>query len=113
MAEPSVDNLRPAYAAAMPFLLKASQFDHTNEQISRPVAGSGMTPEVIVGGGIVGARGIVAALALGAVGVQVGTAYLLCPEATPGARHHAAHKSDPFTRASNFPRLLAFFPSIA
>src|SRR5215469_2979110 len=36
---------------------------------------------VIAAGGIADARGIVAAFALGAVGVQIGTAYLGCPEA--------------------------------
>ena len=36
---------------------------------------------VIAAGSISDARGIVAALALGAAGVQMGTAYLLCPEA--------------------------------
>jgi nitronate monooxygenase len=36
---------------------------------------------VIAAGGIADARGIVAAFALGASGVQLGTAYLLCPEA--------------------------------
>ena len=35
-----------------------------------------------------------AALALGAAGVQVGTAYLLCPEATTSARHRAALKGE-------------------
>jgi nitronate monooxygenase len=33
-------------------------------------------------------------MALGAAGVQVGTAYLLCPEATISAVHRAALKSD-------------------
>ena len=36
---------------------------------------------VVAAGGIADARGIVAALGLGAVGVQIGTAYLHCPEA--------------------------------
>lgn len=36
---------------------------------------------VIAAGGIADARGITAAFALGASGVQIGTAYLLCPEA--------------------------------
>jgi nitronate monooxygenase len=33
-------------------------------------------------------------MALGAAGVQVGTAYMLCPEATTSALHRAALKSD-------------------
>ncbi|MEO7008597.1 MAG: nitronate monooxygenase, partial [Caldimonas sp.] len=45
---------------------------------------------VIAAGGIASAEGVAAALALGAAGVQVGTAYLLCPEATTSALHRAA-----------------------
>ena len=49
---------------------------------------------VIAAGGIADAGGVAAALALGAAGVQIGTAYLLCPEATTSAIHRAALQSD-------------------
>jgi nitronate monooxygenase len=49
---------------------------------------------VIAAGGIADAKGVAAAMALGAAGVQVGTAYLLCPEATTSPVHRAALKSD-------------------
>lgn len=48
---------------------------------------------VIAAGGITDARGIAAAFALGAAGVQIGTAYLWCPEAKISAPHRAALKS--------------------
>jgi nitronate monooxygenase len=49
---------------------------------------------VIAAGGVADARSVAAAMAVGAAGVQVGTAYLLCPEATTSAVHRAALKSD-------------------
>jgi nitronate monooxygenase len=49
---------------------------------------------VIAAGGIADAKGVAAALALGAAAVQIGTAYLLCPEATITAVHRKALKSE-------------------
>ena len=49
---------------------------------------------VIAAGGIASTKGVAAALALGAAGVQIGTAYLLCPEAKTSAVHRAALKSE-------------------
>jgi nitronate monooxygenase len=45
---------------------------------------------VIASGGIADGRGIVAAFALGAAAVQLGTAFLLCPESTILPPHRAA-----------------------
>ncbi len=49
---------------------------------------------VIAAGGIADARSVAAAMALGAVGAQIGTAYLLCPEASTSTVHRAALKSE-------------------
>jgi nitronate monooxygenase len=54
------------------------------DAVSRPV---------IAAGGIADGRGIVAAMALGAAAVQIGTAYLFCPEAKVAAPHRAALRS--------------------
>jgi nitronate monooxygenase len=48
-----------------------------------------VTVPVIAAGAVTDARGIVAALALGAAGVQIGSAYLWCPEARISAPHRA------------------------
>ena len=49
---------------------------------------------VIAAGGIADANGVAAAMKLGAAGAQIGTAYLLCDEATTSAPHRAALKSN-------------------
>ena len=57
----------------------------------------------IAAGGIADARGIVAALALGAAAVQIGTAYLFCPEAEIGDdyRRALAQADDANTQVTN------------
>jgi Nitronate monooxygenase len=68
------------------------------EDISTQVGTIALVPQiadavkvpVIAAGGIADARGIVAAFALGASAVQLGTAYLLCPEARISAAHRIA-----------------------
>lgn len=52
-----------------------------------------VTVPVIAAGGIADGRGIAAAFMLGASGVQIGTAYMFCPEAKTSALHRAALKS--------------------
>jgi nitronate monooxygenase len=69
-----------------------------SEDISRQVGLFALLPQVvdavevpvIAAGGISDARGIVAAFALGAAAVQIGTAYLFSPEAKVPAVHRAA-----------------------
>lgn len=58
---------------------------------------------VIAAGGIADGRGIAAAFALGAAGVQIGTAYLRCPESKVGAaaRVALAHARDESTVITN------------
>ena len=55
---------------------------------------------VIAAGGVADARGIAAAFALGASGVQIGTAYLFCPEATVSPLHAAALRSSAASRSA-------------
>jgi nitronate monooxygenase len=62
-------------------------------ELVRQVVRAVNTP-VIAAGGIADAEGVAAAMALGAVGVQVGTAYLLCPEASTSPLHRQALKAE-------------------
>lgn len=49
---------------------------------------------IIAAGGIADAQGVQAVMALGAAGAQIGTAFLLCPEAQTKPVHRAALKSE-------------------
>ncbi|MBB3020520.1 nitronate monooxygenase [Microvirga lupini] len=72
-----------------------------SDDISTQVGTMALVPQVvdavrvpvIAAGGIADARGIVAALALGASAVQIGTAYLFTPEATIAPLHRQALKN--------------------
>jgi nitronate monooxygenase len=71
-----------------------------NDDISRQAGTMALVPQVVdavkvpvvAAGGIGDGRGIAAALALGAAGVQIGTAFLLTPEAKTSPLHRAALK---------------------
>jgi nitronate monooxygenase len=71
-----------------------------SEDISTQVGTMALVPQVvdavkvpvIAAGGIADARGILSAFALGAAAVQIGTAYLQCPEAQISPLHRQALK---------------------
>jgi nitronate monooxygenase len=73
-----------------------------SSDVSRQIGTMALVPQlvdavkvpVIAAGGIADARGVAAAVALGAAGVQVGTAYLLSSEATTSEVHRAALQSE-------------------
>lgn len=68
-----------------------------------PQISDAVSVPVIAAGGIADARGIVAAFALGASGVQMGTAYLFCPEAniSPVYRRALESAADTGTAITN------------
>lgn len=68
-----------------------------------PQVRDAVTVPIIAAGGIADARGIVAAFSLGASGVQLGTAYLFCPEAniSPLYRNALKHVADNGTVLTN------------
>lgn len=74
-----------------------------SHDVSRQVGAFALVPlvvdavkvPVIAAGGIGDGRGMVAALALGASAVQIGTAYLFCPEAAISSAHRRALRTTP------------------
>ncbi len=68
-----------------------------------PQVASAVKVPVIAAGGIADGRGVAAAFALGAGAVQIGTAYLFCPEATVSAVQRALldQANDENTYATN------------
>lgn len=68
-----------------------------------PQVADAVSIPVIAAGGVADARGIVAAFALGASGVQIGTAYLFCPEAnvSPMYRRALGQVSETGTAVTN------------
>lgn len=73
-----------------------------SEDIANQVGTLSLVPQVvqaidipvIAAGGVADAAGVAAVMLLGASGAQVGTAYLLCPEAATSEVHRKALKSD-------------------
>lgn len=63
--------------------------EHVGTLVLVPAIVDAVRVPVIAAGGISDARGVAAARALGATGVQVGTAYLRCPEAKTSALFRA------------------------
>jgi nitronate monooxygenase len=78
-------------------------------ELVKVLVGSVSVP-VIAAGGIADARGVASVMALGAAGVQVGTAYLLCPEATTSAVHRRALQG-PGSRETAFTNLFSGRPA--
>jgi len=82
-----------------------------SDEIATQIGGLSLIPQiadavkipVIAAGGIADGRGIAAALILGASGVQIGTAYLLCPESgfSPIQREILQSAQDDSTALSN------------
>jgi nitronate monooxygenase len=67
-----------------------------------PLIVDAVSVPVIASGGIMDSRGIAAAFALGADGVQMGTAYLFCPEAAISSAHREAlHRGSTSTVVTN------------
>jgi nitronate monooxygenase len=70
--------------------LRAAEDSLTGTFALVPQVADRVSAPVVAAGGIADARGIVAAFALGAEGVQIGTAFLACEESGANPRHREA-----------------------
>jgi nitronate monooxygenase len=96
---------------AMGFEAGGHRGNFLSDDMARQVGTFALVPQivdavgvpVVAAGGIADARGMVAAFALGASAVQIGTAYLFCPEAKVPPVHLEAlkHASDDDTMITN------------
>ena len=84
----------PAWGGPAPDHLTADLTTQMGTFALLPQVVAAVQVPVIAAGGIADAAGVRAALTLGAAGVQVGTAYLCCDEATTSAIHRAALQSE-------------------
>lgn len=90
--------------------LRASEDSLTGTFSLVPQIVDRVSAPVVAAGGIADARGIVAALALGAAGVQIGTAFLACEESGASLAHRQAilsGKADHTTLTRGFTGRLA------
>ncbi len=82
----------------------------TTRDLVAQIVGAVKVP-VIAAGGIADAAGVAAVLELGATAAMVGTAYLLCPEATTNAVHRAALGRDAGRRETALTNLFSGRPA--
>jgi nitronate monooxygenase len=73
-----------------PSFLRSAESSLTGTLALVPQVVDAVAVPVVVAGGVVDGRGIAAALALGAQGVQVGTAFLACEESNAAPGHREA-----------------------
>src|SRR6185312_15445025 len=89
---PADDLMTRVRALGARIIASATTLDEARWLESRGV--DAIIAQGLAAGGIANARGVTAMLTLGATAVQVGTAFLLCPEATTTRVHRDALKSD-------------------
>jgi nitronate monooxygenase len=92
------------------FLSDDLMLQPTTRDLVSQIVGAVKVP-VIAAGGIAEAAEVTAVLALGASAAMVGTAYLLCPEATTSAVHRAALAGDAAGRVTALTNLFSGRPA--